>query len=87
MTDSVESLQAAHAALFVERELLLYGALWEVWRQPERRLELRLSAMAAIGAMRIALERWEQPSNKRTLPKIFTETIDALGLLQIDGRA
>jgi hypothetical protein len=87
VTDSVESLQAAHAALFVERELLLYGALWEVWRQPERRLELRLSAMAAIGAMRIALERWEQPSNKRTLPKIFTETIDALGLLQIDGRA
>ncbi len=43
--------------------------------------------MAAIGAMRIALERWEQPTNKRTLSKIFTETVDALASLQIDGRA
>ena len=49
-------------------EQSLYETLAEVWRQPERRLRLRLVAMLCFGAMHVAIETWraEQGARRRT---------------------
>ncbi len=78
---SSEALMMTHHASFAERELMLYVALCDVWRQPERRLALRLIAMAAVGALRVAVERWEEHGNKRSLQRLLNESFDALGEL------
>ena len=75
---SSETLRAAKHFSFAEREKLLFEVLCEVWRQPERKLTLRLVAMSAVGALRVAVEKWELPSNRRPLHRLFVETLDAL---------
>jgi AcrR family transcriptional regulator len=75
---SSEALRAAKHSSFAAQEKLLFDVLCEVWRQPERRLGLRLVAMSAIGALRVAIEIWEQPGNRRALQRLFVETLDAL---------
>ena len=76
---SSEALQTAKHFSFAEREKLLFEVLCEVWRQPERRFALRLVAMGAVGALRVAVEMWELPGNRRPLHRLFVETLDALG--------
>jgi AcrR family transcriptional regulator len=75
---SSEALRAAKHFSFAEREKLLFEVLCEVWRQPERRFALRLVAMSAVGALRVAVEMWELPGNRRPLQRLFVETLDAL---------
>lgn len=75
---SSETLRAAKHFSFAEREKLLFEVLCEVWRQPERKLVLRLVAMSAVGALRVAVETWELPGNRRPLQRLFVETLDAL---------
>lgn len=75
---SSEALRAAKHFSYAEREKLLFEVLCEVWRQPERRMALRLVAMSAVGALRVAVEMWELPSNRRPLHRLFVETLDAL---------
>ncbi|BCP54020.1 TetR family transcriptional regulator [Kaistia sp. 32K] len=75
---SSEGLRATKHAAFAEQEMLLFEVLCEVWRQPERRLELRLVAMSAVGALRVAVERWDLPGNQRPLQQLFVEILDAL---------
>ena len=43
-----------------------------------RKLALRLVAMTAVGALRVAVETWELPSNRRPLHRLFVEALDAL---------
>lgn len=76
---SSESLRAAKHASYAAQERLLFETLCEVWRQPERRMPLRLIAMSAVGVLRVAVEMWEKPDNQHTLPHLFAETLDALG--------
>ena len=75
---SSETLRAAKHFSFAEREKLLFEVLCEVWRQPERRFALRLVAMSAVGSLRVAVEMWELPGNRRPLQRLFVETLDAL---------
>ena len=75
---SSEALRAAKHFSFAEREKLLFEVLCEVWRQPERRFALRLVAMSAVGALRVAVEMWELPDNRRPLQRHFVETLDVL---------
>lgn len=73
---SSESLRAAKQFSFAEREKLLFEVLCEVWRQPERKFALRLVAMTTVGALRVAVEMWELPGNRRPLHRLFVETLD-----------
>lgn len=60
---SSESLLARKQSFYIKQEQLLFSALCEVWRQPERRPALRMLAMMSIGAMRIALQAWRESSD------------------------
>ncbi len=57
---STEALRARKAAKFVEHERVILEALIALWPAPERRQGLRLVAMVAVGALRVALERWAE---------------------------
>ena len=41
-----------------------YHTLCEVWREPERRVSLRIVALLSIGAMRLAIESWTAENYK-----------------------
>ncbi len=57
---STESLRARKAAKFAEHERVILEALAALWPAPERRQGLRLVAMVAVGALRVAFERWAE---------------------------
>ena len=52
------TLRSRGQTIFVDRELSVAQALAEVWPQPQRQWELRMTAMAAIGAFRLAVDTW-----------------------------
>lgn len=55
---SSASLVARKQTSYAEQEQALFTTLCEVWRQPERRTALRMVAVVSIGAMRLALQDW-----------------------------
>ncbi len=55
---STEALRARKEAVFVAMERTLGDAMRELWTQPEERDALRVVAMTAIGALRLALDDW-----------------------------
>jgi AcrR family transcriptional regulator len=57
---STERLDASKHAKYAEQEQAVYEALVELMPAPERSDRLRLVAMAAIGALRVAFERWAE---------------------------
>jgi AcrR family transcriptional regulator len=57
---SAETLRARKAAKFSEHERAIFDALRALWPAPERREGLRLVAMVAAGALRVAFERWAE---------------------------
>lgn len=52
------TLRSRGQLAFIEREQAVAQALCQVWPEPERQWELRLAAMMAIGAFRLAVEEW-----------------------------
>lgn len=57
---AVQTLQARKVAKFAEQEKILFDALCALWPAPGRRRGLQLVAMVAVGAMRVAFERWAE---------------------------
>jgi AcrR family transcriptional regulator len=57
---STGKLDASNHAKYAEQEQAVLQALASLWPAPERRARLRLAAMAAIGALRLAMERWAE---------------------------
>ena len=55
---SSESLRARKSAKFAQHEHVICEALRALWPAPERQERLRLVAMVAAGAIRVAFERW-----------------------------
>ncbi len=55
---STERLDASKHAKYAEQEQAVFEALVELSPAPERRDGLRIVAMIAIGALRVAFERW-----------------------------
>lgn len=75
---SSEVLQARKQAHYAEQEQALYAVLCEVWRQPERRLGLRMVAVLGGGAMRTALQAWrEQPGPRRPVAEFLLDAFKA----------
>jgi AcrR family transcriptional regulator len=78
LLQSTEALRARKQAIFIQMEEAVFAALCELWPQPERRATLRLVAMASMGVMRVAMERWRQDGGKRQLTKYLQENFAAL---------
>jgi len=76
---SSPSLMAGKQAKYLEQEQALFNVLCQVWRQPERRLALRMVAVMAIGALRFAIQAWyEQPGRKKPAARFLREAFDSL---------
>ncbi len=73
------SLAARKQAFYAEQEQVLFDTLCEVWRQPQRRMALRMVAVVSIGAMRLATQAWnDQPAPRRPVAAFVEEAFDSL---------
>jgi AcrR family transcriptional regulator len=76
---SSDALLARKQAFYAQQEVVVFDALCEVWRQPERRAALRMVAMVSIGALRLALQSWrEQTGPRKPASKFLREAFDSL---------
>lgn len=75
---STEALRARKTALFVEIEQTLFEAMCELWPAPERRDGLRIAAMIAAGALRLALEDRRTEDDGRPLAHYLRRTFGLL---------
>lgn len=76
---SSESLLARKQTHYAEQEQALFNTLCEVWRQPERRLALRMVAVVSVGAMRLALQAWrDQTGQRKPVAKFLRDAFDSL---------
>ena len=64
---STGKLDASNHAKYAEQEQALFEAFTTLWPASERRARLRLAAMAAIGALRLAMERWAERGGAESL--------------------
>lgn len=72
------AVQARKQASYVQHEQHLFAALRERWPQPGRETALRLVAMLAIGAVRLATDTLSREGGKRPLADLLDEAFDAL---------
>lgn len=76
---SSESLMSRKQGFYAEQELALFNTLCEVWRQPERRMGLRMVAIVSIGALKLATQSWgEQAGEPRPMADIFRTALTGL---------
>jgi AcrR family transcriptional regulator len=75
---SNQALQARKQANYVLQEQAAYAGLSELWPQPKRQRALRLVAMISIGAMRLAIETWNQEGFKRPIAAYLREAFASL---------
>lgn len=76
---SSESLRARKQTHYAEQEQALFETLCEVWRQPERRTSLRMVAMVAIGAKRLALQAWrDRADQQKPATRFLRDAFDSL---------
>ena len=73
---SIETLRLRKEALLVQAEEVLAGAMYELWPDPTRRTALRIDAMIAMGALRIARENWRQEDAAHPLTHYIDEAFD-----------
>lgn len=75
---SSEAVMARKQASYMQQEKALLAALRERWPAPERESALRLVAMLAIGAVRLATETFSRERGKRSLVALLHEAFDTL---------
>lgn len=75
---SNDALLARMQIGFVEKEVALFKMLCEMWPQPERRTNLRLVAMASMGALRLVIDTWFAEGGKRSAVDMITEAFAGL---------
>jgi AcrR family transcriptional regulator len=75
---STEALRARKQAIFVEMEEAVLKAMCQLWPQPKKKPALHLTAMVAIGVMRVSMEGWRQDNGKRSLVKFLEENFSVL---------
>jgi AcrR family transcriptional regulator len=84
---SSPAVQARKQASYVEQEGLLFAALSARWPDPARAMALRLVAMLAIGAIRLATEALSQEGERRSLIELLNAAFDALTSELAAGKA
>ncbi|ERR1700761_1017553 len=75
---SVDALRLRKEALLVQMEDVLAEAMYELWPDPARRPALRMEAMKAMGALRVAKENWRREEGARPLTHHIDEAFDLL---------
>lgn len=75
---SSPAVQARKQASYVEHERTLFTALRVRWPDPAREMALRLVAMLAIGAIRLATEAMGQEGEQRSLVELLNAAFHAL---------
>lgn len=76
---SSETLRVRKQAFYAEQEQRLFATLCEVWRQPGRRMALRMVAMVSIGAMKLAVQAWfEQTGQRKPIARFLRDAFDSL---------
>lgn len=75
---SSPAVQARKQASYIQHERTLFTALRGRWPDRTRETALRLVAMLAIGAIRLATEAIDQEGEKRTLVELLDITFDAI---------
>ncbi len=60
-------LRAGNQAKYLQLEQVTVEVLRALWPQPERRGALRMVAMIATGALRLAIDRWSEDEEGRPL--------------------
>jgi hypothetical protein len=71
-------LRKQKLVMFDEMEGKIFAALPEVWPQPDRLEVLQMTAMAAVGAMRLGMDAWRQDGGKRPIADYVREAFDRL---------
>ena len=77
--NSTEALRVRKQAFYIELESLIFAASCEVWPAPERRPDLRMTAVLGVSAVRLATEARRNDPEGRPLTEHLNETFDRLG--------
>lgn len=72
------SVQARKQASYRQQEAALFSALRERWPEPERETRLRVLAMVAVGATRLASETFSQEGGARPFDEVLRGAFDAV---------
>lgn len=72
------SVQARKQASYRQQEEALFLALREQWPQPARETRLRVLAMVAVGATRLASETFNQEGGARPFDEVLRGAFDAV---------
>lgn len=75
---STEALRVRKQANYEQQEKALFSALCEKWPDPRRRSNMQTTAMASIGAMRLATDRWREAPSRRPLAAHVTQAFSEL---------
>jgi len=71
-------VQARKQASMIEHEATLYAALREKWPAPDQAVRLRMVAMMALGAIRLATDALHREGGKRPFTDLLAENFAAL---------
>lgn len=75
---SSDALLARKQTFYAEQEQALFETLTEVWRQPERRMALRMVAVVVIGALKVTTQRWAESGHAESWADTYSEALTAL---------
>lgn len=81
------SVQARKQASYVQHEQTLFAALRTRWPDPVRETRLRLVAMVAIGAVRLAFDTFNEEGGARPVEPILRGAFDSLEAELAGGRS
>lgn len=75
---STEKLKAEKLLAFKQIELAIYEALREVWPKDEEQDKVKSAAMAAAGALRLAMDAGQAKDSKKSLQNRLEDSFQAL---------
>jgi hypothetical protein len=76
--NSSETLRVRKQGFYLQIEQTVFTALCQRWPQPERRAQLRMTAMVAIGAFRLAMEARRNDTQTRPIAEYLRESFAVL---------
>jgi AcrR family transcriptional regulator len=72
------SVQARKQASYRQQEEAVFGALRDRWPEPAREIRLRVLALIAVGATRLASEIFSQEGGARPFDEVLRSAFDAV---------
>jgi AcrR family transcriptional regulator len=76
--NSSETLRIRKQGFYLQMEQTVFATLCQLWPQPERRAQLRMIAMLAIGAFRLAMEARRNDTQPRPIAEYLHESFAIL---------